>query len=544
MKPRLRARAWIAGAALAVAGCAGDPTVVRVYDGRIVEGAFVPSEAYAAYLRGVLAEEAADLKSALSAYEEAARADDEDPEPLTRIGDVQCRLDPKSKSADAAFARALKIDPGYAPARMAEARCALARGAPSEGISALGKVAVSDRTSVSLEALFVKIAAARASSPEDARARSRAIALTVASGESPASWDALTSWGRGKADYALLARGLIGLLRVAPARSREVEAGVLELLGAGQVSLAREVAAAIVDTPSDRGVAHVHDATVVRLAVDEALLAGDRARAERRATRGRVPLAEVAARALIAERADIAEPIARGLLEADPRSGGAAMVLAAILARGDKVSPFTSSLTNDQPPLACALVVAERLTTLGNREVARAWIARVHPSAMSPHDPMLGPLAVDLAARGALPDESLSMELRLELAARRREPPPVATSSSAERGELDAKHTLLWHVLVDPAGAPAKALLSRLHTSSDRDPIVGFSLVRAALASGDAKAWEPARRALASSPSHPLLLASALEIAKRAGKDDVPSARVRLMAVAQTPAERALAGEP
>src|SRR4051794_13474544 len=96
--------------AFAATGCAGESKVVRVYDGRIIEGEFVPPEAYAGYLKGVLAEEAGDLRSALAAYEQSAREDDEDPEPLTRIGELRCRLDPKDKAADAAFVRALKLD--------------------------------------------------------------------------------------------------------------------------------------------------------------------------------------------------------------------------------------------------------------------------------------------------------------------------------------------------------------------------------------------------------------------------------------------------
>src|SRR5688572_19460119 len=98
-----------------VVGCGADPKVVRVYDGRIVEGTYVPSEAYTAYLEGTLAEEAGDLKTAVAAYKRAANADDEDPEVETRIGDVQCRVDPKDRAADEAFARAAKLDPSYAP---------------------------------------------------------------------------------------------------------------------------------------------------------------------------------------------------------------------------------------------------------------------------------------------------------------------------------------------------------------------------------------------------------------------------------------------
>ncbi len=553
-------RARSRGVALALAlaplalGCAGESKVTRVYDGRIVEGPFVPPEAYAAYLRGVLAEEAGDLRSALSAYELAAREDDEDPEPFTRIGDVRCKLDPKSKGADEAFSRALRIDRSYAPLLAAQARCSAARGNPAEGVATLEKIAAEDRTSASLEALFVRLAAQKRDSPADRQARDRAIALTLASEDNPVAWDALIAWGRGKADGELLARGLEGLIRVAPTRSREIESGALELLGIGQAGLARRVAARLADAPHELGIGRIHDPTVARLAIDEAILSGDLARAERRATRGHVALSEVAARALILERPDLAATLARGVLSADPGAGCAMMVVATLAARDGK-PPVVSDRgrgkdpPSDRPAAACVLVMAERIAALGGAEAARVWAQRVAPAPMAPHDPVTGPLAVDLAARGVIDEKGLPLELRLELAARRREPPPAVDAAALDKHVVDAKHALLWHLLVDPNGTPAKTLLSRMHVAADRDPIIGFALARAALAGapgapGKSDVWAPVLRAIAASPSHPLLLAVAVEIAKKGGRaEDVPPARTRLMAVAQTPAERALAAE-
>lgn len=553
-----RARSF--GASLAVLfgslalGCIGEAKVTRVYDGRIIEGTFVPPEAYAAYLKGVLAEEAGDLRSALAAYELAAREDDEDPEPLSRIGDVRCRLDPESKGADEAFARALRVDRTYAPALAAQARCFAARGNPTEGIATLEKIATEDRQSTNLEALFVRLAAQRPDSAADRRARQRAIALTVASGDSPVAWDALIAWGRGKSDGELLARGLEGLIRVGPSRSREIEAGALELLGTGQTSLARRVAARLADAPRELGIGGVHDPTVARLAIDDAILSGDIDRAERRATRGHVAPSEVAARSVILERPELARALAERVLSADPNAGCAAMVVAALAARGERpVRPSQGGLGNgpptDRPSAACVLVMAERLAALGDAESARAWAERVSPAPMVPHDPVTGPLAVDLAARGVIDERGLPLELRLELAARRREPPPTVDVAALDTHIVDAKHALLWHLLIDPNGAPAKTLLSRMHRAADRDPIIGFALARAALAGapgepGKSDVWAPVLRAIAASPSHPLLLAVAVEIAKRGGRaEEVPPLRTRLMAVARTPAERALAAE-
>jgi hypothetical protein len=145
---------------------------------------------------------------------------------------------------------------------------------------------------------------------------------------------------------------------------------------------------------------------------------------------------------------------------------------------------------------------------------------------------------VDLAARGVLATTALPTELQIELAARRREAPPALD------GTVDAKHVLLWNVLRDPPRAAP--LLPKLR-GGERDPVVGFALARIALAglhTASADAWAPVRTAIAASPTDPLVLSVAVEIAQRGGhSEEVPPARARLLAFAQTPAERALARE-
>src|SRR5690606_159028 len=111
-------------------------------------------KAYAAYLEGALAEEAGDLRAALVAYERAAREDGADPEPFVRIADVSCRMDPKDPRADRALSRALRIDPTYAPALAAHARCASLRGRSGEALTTMDLVATADRSSPSIEALL------------------------------------------------------------------------------------------------------------------------------------------------------------------------------------------------------------------------------------------------------------------------------------------------------------------------------------------------------------------------------------------------------
>jgi hypothetical protein len=210
-----------------------------------------------------------------------------------------------------------------------------------------------------------------------------------------------------------VARGLEGLVRAAPSRSIEAERGALALLDGGAMVLARRVASALTDAPRELAVVGPRDATVARLAVDEALARGDSKTALARATRGHVSLAEVAARALLLEKKDIATTIATFVADADPGASGAAMVRAALKEPGAKAKggEVGAHLT-DQPPEICALVFADRLAMAAGSDIARQWLARIARTPMAPHDPLAGPLAVDLAARGILPVADLPADLR------------------------------------------------------------------------------------------------------------------------------------
>jgi tetratricopeptide (TPR) repeat protein len=398
MKRCARVLVAVAGlASLAATGCGSEPRVVRVYDGRIVQGRYVSPEAYAAFLRGALAEEAGDLKGAAVAYGQAAGEDDEDPEVFARLGEVRCKLDPKDGNADRAFGRALTLDAGYAGALAAWSRCADARGRSSEALDLARRAVSEDPKNVELQALVVRGAAAR----------EQAVALTLAHGEIAAAWDALGAWGRSHRDAELVARALEGLVHAAPMRSLEVEKGAVALLVGGELALARRVASVLVDSPREMGVLGPRDATVARLAVDEALVRGDRLVAVARATRGHVALAEVAARALVQGQREIAAAIATQVTEADPGASGAAMVKASLQGATSGFAHVT-----DQPPELCALVFADRLATAAGTDVARQWLARITRTPMSSRDPVAGPLAVDLAARGVLPVTDLPEGLR------------------------------------------------------------------------------------------------------------------------------------
>jgi hypothetical protein len=397
--------------ASALAGCGSEPRVVRVYDGRIVEGRYVSPEAYAAFLRGVLSEAAGDLKGAVTAYAVAVDEDEDDPEIMARIGEARCKLEPKDPLADRAFDAALKRDPTSASALAAKGRCALTRGRTDEAVELGRRAAAQDPSNVVLEAQVVRAEAGRA----DPSARERAVALTLAHGDNAAAWDALIVWGRAHHDAQLVTRGLEGLVRAAPSRSVEAERGAAALLEGGELALARRLACALSDAPRELGVIGPRDPTVARLAVDEALVRGDRAVALARATRGHVALAEVAARALLLDKKEIAGAIAASVADADPGASGALMVRAALTASGAGAGkPRVEALAHvtDQPPELCALVFADRLATAAGSDVARQWLARITRTPMAARDPLGGPLAKDLADRGVLPVTDLPAELR------------------------------------------------------------------------------------------------------------------------------------
>ena len=526
-----RAAGWLLPLAVTASGCGSSSEVVRVYDGRIVAERYIAPEAYATFLRGVLAEEAGDFARALAEYERVRGEDSDDPEVFARIGSVRCRLNPRDAGADEAFAKARVLDATYAGALAAESKCALIRGQGGRAAALAAGAAKEDPGNVRANALLVKALA----QTDDPHARARAVELTVRFGTNPASWDALLAWGKGHGDAELMAQALTGLLRVDTSRATDVERGIRELLGAGQLVLARTVAASHADLPREKGGRGPRDAVVARLAVDEALARGDESVALRRASRGHVAQGELAARAALLGQRELAERVARAVADADPGASGARMVLTALGAPADPLLRVT-----DEPPEICALLLAERLATTTSAEIARDWFLQIGKTRMPAGDPLAGPLAVNLAARAIVPDGDLTTDLRLELSTRRRETPPPLQADTT----LDAKHTFLFFALTQPRGKEAVQWAARLAGAADRDPIVAVALSKLVVSgvTGIDAAVGRVRQAATASPWDAGLLAAVVELDARAGVKD-GAAKKRLMAVARTPAERALASE-
>jgi hypothetical protein len=85
---------------LAVSACVRSPHVERVFGGTLVEGRYIEAPAYAAFLRGSLADVAGDAREAAGAYREAVRADADARSASTPKGAVRCRLEPCRSDPD------------------------------------------------------------------------------------------------------------------------------------------------------------------------------------------------------------------------------------------------------------------------------------------------------------------------------------------------------------------------------------------------------------------------------------------------------------
>src|SRR5262249_25349417 len=161
-----------------------------------------------------------------AAYEEAAHYDDGDPEVWTRIGEVRCRSEGPSHdpSADAALKRAVEIDPAYAPAWSARARCALARGDAAGASASAARArgagpADADPLAVEPDALL-----ARAGRATNEATRRRLVAMTMLHADRPEAWDALAAWAASHGDIALQAEALERLATLAPSRAAQIAA--------------------------------------------------------------------------------------------------------------------------------------------------------------------------------------------------------------------------------------------------------------------------------------------------------------------------------
>jgi hypothetical protein len=478
----------------------------------VVEGASIEPQAYAAFLRGALSEADGDLKAAVAAYTEASRMDEDSPEIWTRIGDVTCRGDPRDAKADAAFARALAAAPGFPRAAAARSRCLLARGDTSGAEAAARLAAEADPGADGANVLLAK--GLRGAGGVEARAV--LVGLTLTAREPLVAWDALANWAEAEGDVPSWARALEEAVRIVPSR-REAIAQAAELLaGTGHPSEALGVAAAAADAAeAPLGSGHP---LAARLAIDEAIARGSVGDVEARVTRVRLSLDEAAGRALLAGERTMARKMSAELAAADPGALGARLVLAATAQ--DALSAVEGR--SGQAPAASAAYVAFGAALLRATSPARAAAAlrRIAHTPVVEGDERVVAAAVELVARGALPAEELPADGVVELAARRGDPVPDALMA-ARGSTLDPRHEYLALALAHPESARARTLSAQLEGADASDSIVAAAATIMRLTSGAASAAAAAKALLARDAGDPLLVATALRVAEKAGDHEV-----------------------
>lgn len=512
-----RALLAASGLALLASACAREPSVMRAYDGDVVLGAFVEPDAYAWMLRGAIAEAGAHWPDALQAYEQAAAGAPRSPEVWTRIGAVRCEANPRDTGADQALDRALHLDAGYARAWSARARCAQARGDEAGAKAAAMRAAEIDPAADGSNVLLARAdgsGGARGAASADVSTRERLVALTATARDPVVAWEALETWAEARGDVALWSRALVELARRAPSK-RDAIAGAAEALaGSGALGEARAVAAAAVDAdtqPMGQG-----RALAARLAVDEAIARGDADAVRARATRGRIPLDEAAGRALLAGDTRLGRTLADEETFADPASRGARLVRA-VASGGDLVAAASDARAGDTKPSAAALVAfgAALARSVPPARAAAALRGTEAESIVDGDDRVVRP-AVELVSRGLMPAERLPAGGSVELAVLQGD-----ARTLPAQAKLDARHEYLALALTHPDAPRARELAKRLAVVGAGDDLVAVASALEELAAGATIPPGAPRALLARNPADPLLAATALRLAERAGDQDV-----------------------
>ncbi len=502
-----RARAVLVPAlAVVLAGGGHAGRTTRVVDDRVLVGRVIDADAYAAFLEGVLAEESGDLSASRRAYDRALASDDQDPEILSRRAEVRCRLGDNAGGIED-VQRALALDGHYAPAFLARARCAA--------------VVRDGRVRDDAEATARRLDPANVTLQTDAAARGEedgVRAVTLAFEDRAAAWEAMLTWSARRASFDAMCRAAERLAAIAPGRRRELSRWVEELSGVGELDLARRLALSLVLLEGPRV-----SPLVTRLAVDRAIGTGDTALVRRACVRGHVPLAEAASRAWLLGDAATARGLLALAAAADPDDPG---IFAARLVAGDATWRPPSGTVRLGP--ATWLALTREITLRAGGEAARAF-ARGVPCEEIEDDPVLVPIAVDLALRGV--DVALPPSGEVIRAAR------AGVEPVGDGSNLGARHRLLFLSLFPRRIAEADLLAARLDGAAGRDAVVTAAMLTRAGRDGAPMTgpWREIGRFV----GDPLALGAIAAQARRSGDHDLARrAADALRRVAVTERER------
>jgi tetratricopeptide (TPR) repeat protein len=354
-----RARALAAGLVFGavIAGC-GAPSVVRMIDGRAVEGRFISEYAYALYAIAADAEAHGDLTTALGAFEAAAQEDEESPQIWTRIGGLRCRIREEAARAPEAFERARELDPDYEPLHREQAECALLRRRIDEARGHAARAVELDPNSEEPTLLYASILEA---SGRRAEAQTALRELAIRRPTSLRALRALRDLSARMGDTITAEQASEKLTRLAGPSSTSSESTGGRPPGAPS----GEIRASALG------------------AVDAALANGDLQAARRLGRRARVLSSELAVRAAALGRASIAREQAELVLGADPSDSSARIALA-VAADLAKDAALLERALADLPPAAgpplplpsplARLLFAELLDRWTGLDAARAWL--------------------------------------------------------------------------------------------------------------------------------------------------------------------------
>jgi hypothetical protein len=350
------------------------------------------------------------------------------------------------------------------------------------------------------------------------------------------AWLAAEIWARAHDDIPLRVAALEALARLGPTRRDLAARSAEELAALGALGPAWSLAAAATDA-SDEPLS-TDRAVAARLAVDEAIARGDVWLVRQRATRARVDLGEVAARACLAGRRDIARSLALAETLADPSAVGARLMLAG--AGGADVMGL-----RDAPPLGARsmsgaewVAYGQALQHVESWEAARSVLADVRHDPILAGDDRVVRAAVDLASRGVIGAATLPSAGLVELAvvydgAFAGNTRTVAVDSST----LDPRHRYLALARGAPSDPQTRELGARLHRASTVDPIVAAAEALVDLASGTRLESHRAGRLLDRDPGDTVLASVALRVAERTGETETADIARSVLALVIRPDE-------
>ena len=489
-------------------------------------GAMSSPEAYAAFLRGALAEAGHRPHDAVQAYAEAARRDRASPEPWTRIARRACvsEANGRGRAPTARWtARSRSTRDTHAPGRC-KAECAGARGdVAGQRQRPHGRVQLDP-------------AGRRGDHPPGARRGGRG-GDGLARSARRADGDGARSGGR-VGCAGLLGRGArgrraldAGPRRARARRARATRGGRARRGGAGRRGRSgggegwrRPRRSSVTDRPLPAALA-----LAARLALDEAIARGDADAVRRRATRGRLPLDEAAGRALLAGR-PCARPRPRveRALRPIPRPAGRGSSWPS--SNGADLARHGRTPTRGTPPHPPqrSWPSARRSSAPSPAPTARAALASVPHGPLGvrrrPRRPPGGGARLARSARrgGASPRRQRGARGHRGCAPRdsgrrnARRTPPLPRPRACAAGRPRSSRA---------RGTPARDRRRRIPSSPPPTALVQ-------LASGAPIAPGAPRALLARNPADPLLAAIALRLAEKVGDGDVARrARETLTAV-------------